>query len=271
MKILAHRTAMTNAPPNSLQGLSFCWLRGVSVVECDLSFTRDEKPIIWHDDDNHLLKLSGRPAGVRTLISKMTLEEIRGLERKDSSEKLLVTEDIWNFLKTHPGFIILFDVKYYGKRFGIEADFWGIVKRISPRLIGLTLQHVVQPAMEEELTSQIGFVTFDGGRELLETIKSVDRSIFTSLIVVQPWFQAADCLKNIDAVTVGWGWHGRNHWWLCPERVERLVDEVRKSGRKVWGGLASSASHVEWLEYHGFDGIWADDIEMVREILTAEI
>lgn len=271
MEILAHRTAMANAPPNSLEGLNFCHSQGIRTVECDVSFTKDGQSTIWHDDDNHLLKFSDRPAGARTLISEMTLKEIGELERNDSSEKLLVMEDIWDFLKTHPGFRILFDVKYYRRSIGIEADFWGIVKRISPRLVDLTLQHIVRPAMGEELISQIGFVTFSGGRELLETVKDIDRRILTSLIVVQPRFQATGCLKYTDALTIGWGWHGRNHWWLFPGSVERLVSEARQNGRAVWGGLARNESDVEWLAYHGFDGAWADDVDMAREVLTSEI
>lgn len=271
MEILAHRTAMANAPPNSLEGLNFCWSQGIRIVECDISFTKDEKPIVWHDDDNHLLKLSGRPAGARTLISEITLEEIGGLERNDSSEKLLVMEDIWNFLKAHPGFIILFDVKYYFKQYGIEADFWGVVGQIPMRFINLTFQQVVWPAVFEDLENQIGFVTFDGGKRLLQEVKGNRPSIFTSLIVVQPWFRVAECLEYIDAVTIGWGWRGRNHWWLCPGRIERLVEEIKEGGRKIWGGLADNASDVEWLAYHRFDGVWADDINMVREVLTAEI
>lgn len=271
MEKLAHRTAKANAPPNSLEGLKFCYSQGIRIVECDVSFTKDEKPIIWHDDDNHLLKLSDRPAGARMLISEMTLEEIRGLERNDSSEKLLVMEDIRNFLKTHPGFRILFDVKYYWKRFGVEADFWGIVGRIPRHLIDLTLKHVVRPAMEEGLIGQIGFVTFSGGRELLETVKSIDRRIFTSLIVVQPGFQAVDCLEYVDAITIGWGWHGRNHWRFFPGSVERLVSEARQNGRAAWGGLVRNESDLEWLVYHGLGGAWTDDIDMVREILAAEI
>lgn len=265
MRILAHRTAMANAPPNSLAGLQFCWARGINVAECDLSFTRDKQPIIWHDENNNLL------AQPIHSINKLTLEEMRGLGRKDCEERLLILDDIWSFLKAHPGFRILFDIKYYHKKICIEADFWGVVKRIPRRLVDLTLQRVVQPAIEAGLIDQIGFVTFTGGKELLGAVKKIDRRVFTSLIVVQPWIKIADHLAYVDAVTVGWGWRGLNHWWLCPGRVERMVEEVKKNGREIWGGLARNSSHVEWLMYHGFDRTWADDINMVRKVLGSEI
>lgn len=265
MEILAHRTAMANAPPNSLEGLNFCWSQGVRVVECDVSFTKDEKPIVWHDEDNHRLKPSIES------INELTLAEIRRLKRKDSDESLLGLDNVFEFLKTHPAFRVLFDVKCYFKRYGIETDLWGVVGQIPMRFINLTFQHVVWPAVFEDLENQIGFVTFDGGIRLLQEVKENRPSIFTSLIVVQPWFQIADCLKYTDALTIGWGWHGRNHWRFFPGSVERLANEAHQNSRAVWGGLVRNESDIEWLAYHGFDGVWADDINMVREVLAAEI
>lgn len=265
MQILAHRTAMANAPPNSLEGFKFCWTRKIGIVECDLSFTKDGQPIIWHDEDNHRLK---RPAHS---IGELTFKEIRELERSDFPEKLLTLEDLWVFLKTHPGFRVLFDVKYYHKKFGVEADFWGVVTKIPSWLINLTFQHVIYPAVAMNLTDQIGFVTFDGGKRLLQDIKNTIPRVFTSLMVIKPWAKITDCLEYIDIPTIAWGWRGKNHWRLCPGSVERLVSEVHRNGRKIWGGLARGSSDMEWLIRHGFDGAWVDDIEMARQVLAAEI
>lgn len=255
MQILAHRTAMINAPPNSLEGLNFCWDRGVNVAECDLSFTSDEKPIIWNNEDEHLLKKPVR------FINGYTFEEIKKLERKDSEESLLDISDLWRFLKTHPAFVVLFDVKYY------DGDFWGVVSQISSFFIRLTVQEVIEPAIAMGLASQIGFVTFEGGSGLLKTAKKVSRNIRTNLIVIRPWAKITGHLGYLDGITVGWGWRGWNHWRLCPGQVERLVEEIKNSGREIWGGLAKNSFHVKWLEQYRFNGVWTDNLDMVKEVL----
>lgn len=259
MQILAHRTAMANAPPNSLEGLKLCCARGINIVECDLSFTRDKQPTIWHDQDNYLLEHS------KFSIKDLTLEEAKKLKRRDCNEVLLTLDDVWYFLKSHPAVQILFDIKYY------INDIRGVVQPPSQHFINLAREHIIGPAVRMGLIQQVGLVAFEGGRELLRSSKEINGDIFTSLIVVRPWLKISDDLRYIDAVTVGWGWRGLNHWWLCPETTEQLVCQAKNSGRKIWGGLASKESHVEWLTYHGFDGIWADDLDTVREVLISEI
>ena len=259
MQILAHRTAMANAPPNSLQGFHVCHREGVKIIECDVNFTFDGRSVIWNDADRHRLSKSVFS------VDNYTLEELTNLKRKDSNEPLLGVNGVLFFLRNHPECRVLFDIKYH------HEDLMGIILKIPSYFIRLTIQEVIGPAIAMKLTNQIGFVTFEGGARLLKAAKESSRDIQTNLIVVRPWVGISRHLEYLDGVTVGWGWRGRNHWWLCPGRVERLVEEVKKSGRKIWGGLARNYSHIEWLQYHGFEGVWVDDIVMARSVLESEI
>lgn len=48
MNILAHRTAMANAPSNSMEGLRLAHFNNVYGAECDLVFI-DKKAYVWED------------------------------------------------------------------------------------------------------------------------------------------------------------------------------------------------------------------------------
>lgn len=259
MQILAHRTAMLNAPPNSLEGLKYCWLHGVNVAECDVSFTKDAQPIIWLDANGLNLKLSEFKRNRPVFIEKMKLEEINNLERQDSSEKILTLEEVFDFLKKHPTFRVFFDIKYY------SSDLGGIFRQISSQFINLTFQKVIQPAILSGLDSQIGFIVFDGGKRLIRRIKEDAPSVFTSLIVTKPWAQIVDCLAYVDAVTIGWKMY--NHWYLFSNKLQKLIEETKKNKRVIWGGIAKNKFDLEWLERRGFSGVWVDDINMAQEIL----
>jgi len=254
MEILAHRTAMDNAPPNSLEGFCFCGEKGIKIIECDLSFSYDGQPVIWNDHDNHLLQ---RP--IRS-IGEHTLYELQKRERKDSDEFLLGIGDIWNFLQDHPKCRVLFDVKYYSR------DLWGIVKRIPTHLVRLTLQEVIEPAITLKLINQIGFVTFEGGVRLLKTVKDVLPEIHTNLMVVWPWARISGHLNYLDGITIGWdGW---NHWQkIFARSAERLILTARESGLKVWGGHANSLENRQWLVDSGFNGMWTNDIVTAKKYL----
>lgn len=260
MEILAHRTAMANAPPNSLAGLQFCWEHGINVAECDASFTADDQAIIWHNHDNHLLVKPVRS------IQNHTLLEMLMLERRDCRERLMQLSDIWNFLASHPGFTVVFDIKYY------NSDLGGITNLIHTRLICLAMRLIVEPAVKMGFNRQIGFVTFRGGNELLAEARA--RKIFVTSMVIWPFSKNNVCIHSqfVDAITIGWGLGNLNHWWLLSEnKLERLFRNIRANGCRLWGGLANKSEQIEWLQYWGFDGAWTDDIVMAKEVLTSEI
>jgi glycerophosphoryl diester phosphodiesterase len=73
-KIIGHRGAATYAPENTLEGIHTAADMGVEWVELDVKLTKDQVPIIFHDDT---LERTTNGSG---LVAQHTLEDLRELE-----------------------------------------------------------------------------------------------------------------------------------------------------------------------------------------------
>ncbi|OGN11713.1 MAG: hypothetical protein A3C71_02975 [Candidatus Yanofskybacteria bacterium RIFCSPHIGHO2_02_FULL_43_15c] len=256
IKILAHRTGMGRFPPNSLVGLRGCWADGVFGFECDVSFlSPQEEPFIWVKEMRRILQSPG------AVLEKMTSREIAWLGRTDCGEKVLRLNDVFDFLEQYP-LQAYFDVKYYG------LDLFGQLCPISRHLQDLAVRKIMRPALERKLADRISFVTFGGGWELLQLAKTVDARIGTNLMIGLPWLTIDDRhFDYLDAVTIGWKGINPWRWPWCAGRLDRLLETARGHGLKVYGGLADTKKEIEWLVSKNFDGIWSNDVPLVRDIL----
>ena len=68
--IMAHRGESGNIPENTILALETALDIGVDVLESDIRFTKDNVPILYHDED--LVRITGKDEKVR----KKTLEEL---------------------------------------------------------------------------------------------------------------------------------------------------------------------------------------------------
>ena len=73
-KVIGHRGAAAYAPENTLEGIHTAADMGVEWVELDVKLTKDDVPIIFHDDD------LARTTNGSGLVAETTYEEIRQLE-----------------------------------------------------------------------------------------------------------------------------------------------------------------------------------------------
>ena len=69
--VVGHRGAGLDAPENTLAAFRLCKIRGCDFVEFDVALTKDNVPVIFHDDD--LIRV----AGVDRKIADMTWEECK--------------------------------------------------------------------------------------------------------------------------------------------------------------------------------------------------
>lgn len=242
MNILAHKTAMANAPPNSLEGLEHCYKQGVADVECDIVF-KDDEPYIWESESipNNAIKL----------------------------------KDVWPFLKYHPGIRIFFDIKYYDQKGRIPSwplalgDIQGHFARMPDDIFRKSLMKIIGPARQKGMLDRIGFVTFLGGARFLKTAKEIDASIRTDLIIIFPWTRISKHFEYLDSITVGW--KDINHWKLFPCLLRRILRQAHKSGVGVNAGVANSKTEFRWVVGYGFDGMWTDNIIAAKNFLQESI
>jgi hypothetical protein len=72
--IVGHRAAGLDAPENSLSAIRECKKRGCTTVEFDVSLTKDNVAVLFHDDN--LIRI----AGVDRDINDMTFEELQRID-----------------------------------------------------------------------------------------------------------------------------------------------------------------------------------------------
>jgi len=256
IKILAHRTGMGQYPPNSLAGLKGCFADGAFGFECDLTFlSSEEEPFVWLKSMKRILK------SPLVKLEQMSPSEIVGLGRIDCDEKILPLGVVFDFLEQYP-LRAYFDVKYYG------MDVFGQLRPISSHLLDLTARKVIRPALRRGLANRIEFVTFGGGSDLLQLAKEVNGCIGTNLIIALPWLTVDQHLDYLDSITIGWKRPNPWNWPWCAGRLERLLEAARSSGLKVYGGLADTKEEVRWLKEKSFDGIWTNQVSLVRDVLN---
>lgn len=73
-KLIGHRGAASYAPENTLEGIRTAYDLGIDWVELDVKLTKDEIPILFHDEDTQ------RMSGVPGLVRDMTLDELKELD-----------------------------------------------------------------------------------------------------------------------------------------------------------------------------------------------
>jgi glycerophosphoryl diester phosphodiesterase len=74
-RIIGHRGVAAYAPENTLEGLQTAADMGVEWVEFDVKITRDQVPILFHDDT-----LERTTSGGQRAVAECTYDEIRQLE-----------------------------------------------------------------------------------------------------------------------------------------------------------------------------------------------
>lgn len=235
-KILAHRTAMAEAPENSLEGFKKCFSNAVDAVECDISFTKNGKAIVC-------------------------------TKAIDYNEDVLTINDIWEFISDFPQIKIFFDIKF--SRY-LTDDLSPHFIKIPPKVIELVKKEIIQPAKERKICHRIGLVGFWGCFDLLKVAKEMEPTISTSLIIILPWLgkfpwnSLNDYFSFLDTVIIGW--KKFNQWKVVPWSLvlDNIITVSKKAGKNVEGGVVNTEEEILWALKNNFYGIWTDNTTMVK-------
>lgn len=270
-RIISHRTAMGLSPPNSMAGLIRSSVNFVDSIECDISFTKDGKPMIWLDQLGDMLLPPIKN------ISGTTLAEVKKVIRKDCPEKILTIEDIFMFMKEYENTRLFFDVKYCDDSYSIEqlGDLKNHYNIVGSRTLDLVAREIIIPASRLSLSHRIGFITFWGGVEILKLAKEADTRITTATIQILPWFgispfsSSESYINYIDWIVIGW--KNFNQWklpiWKSGLRKIKKLAEARDI--PVHGGIANTEEELRWCLKQNFQGIWTDNPVNTASILSS--
>ena len=114
MSVIAHRAAPLDAPENSIAAIRLAAKRGVKCVEIDVSFTKDMKAVVFHDDDVDRVTDGSGP------IAELSLEQVQKLDlaakhvlKDDFSPERIPTLDDFMDEAVKLGLKVILDLKTY--------------------------------------------------------------------------------------------------------------------------------------------------------------
>lgn len=99
-KIFGHRGYPKKFAENSLEGFAYCVKNGAEGIEFDVHLTKDQVPVVIHDEK------VDRTTDQKGLIKDMTLAQVKACHLQNGESIPTLTE-VLAILKTYPGFINL--------------------------------------------------------------------------------------------------------------------------------------------------------------------
>ncbi len=231
--IVAHRGDSTRAPENTLPAFELALPEHADWVELDVHETRDGVIVVSHDDD------LSRVTGKRVFIHDLSYQE-------------LMTYDVGSW----------FDEEFSGLRISTLNEILQLFKDEIPVQIELkpsgyddgleerTLQVVRDNGMEE----QVVFTCLQPGP--LRRIKELSSTARTAYSMFVAWGHIEE-MDFSDDFTIEEG-----------NVTKSLVDQVHRSGGRVFAWTVNSEDRVQYLVDCGVDGILTDDPIMLDAALN---
>ncbi len=238
-KIIGHRGVAAYAPENTIEGIHTAADMAVEWVELDVKITKDQVPMIFHDDT------LDRTTNGSGLVANLTFEEIRNFECGS-----------W------------FSDSFAGIRIPTLEE---ALEAVIDRGLGLNLEIKPCPGRERETAEAaldvLSQIWDDHDRLLISSFSLV--SMETALIMAQDWPRAlligADWPENIAEVHdfLELSCVNVNAKTVQREQTEQVMD----MGLPILAYTVNDAEEARRLLRWGIDGVFSDAPDMVREAL----
>lgn len=109
--VQAHRGSRGEYDDNAAGGFKWCLEKGVKGFEADIRFTKDHQLVVMHDETVN------RTTGAIGVTESFTLQEIRNMRLKMSSEPVPTAQELFNVLKDQDDIFIEIEMKAYPSQF----------------------------------------------------------------------------------------------------------------------------------------------------------
>lgn len=228
--VFGHRGARAVKTENTLEAFEYACQSGIKWIELDVMLTKDNIPVVFHDETlNRLSKTKGR-------LDSFTLEELKPVILK-GGEKIPTLEEV----------IILLN-KY-------EANVNIEIKPSQPDLGRKTAQYVWQTLKQKDFTSSERIIFSSFQWDALDELKTLAPEISRGVLVEKGsgnWRQAARELKaysiHYDAVLL----------------KKKLIDEIKGEGYKLLAFTVNDPVFACTLWENGVDALFCDSpVEMM--------
>ena len=236
-KIIGHRGCAGYAPENTLEGIHTAADMGVEWVELDVKITKDEVPIIFHDDTLDRTTNGSGP------IAERTYDELKELDCGD----------------------------WYGESFvGLHIPtLEEVIDVLIDRELGLNLEIKPCPGKEKQTTEValdlLSTIWDDHDRLLISSFQHV--SLETAMDIAQDWHRGlllpeewtenwAELVDYLQVSSVN-----VNANTVTREQVESVMD-IEKP---ILAYTVNDAHHARTLQSWGVDGFFSDTPDLLKE------
>ena len=243
-KLLAHAGGMITGVENTLETFQKARDLGADAFEIDVQLTKDNEPVVFHDEE------TVRLTGFLGRVDGLTLKELQEL-RVHGKYKIPHLRDVFNFLGAWP-----------------EADLYLDFHNSS-----LKLAEVLGAIIGEyKLENRVYPLAFYYDKEFLLHAREVNPKIQLALMPRLPWTIASRSkeLKS-PKICVGWDrdWYNKILFKVLSlmTNVPGTIRTLQKEGFEISGGVSNTKEEILWFLERGVDGIWTDDVKLCRSVI----
>lgn len=229
-KVIGHRGACHYAPENTLASMYEAERRGVKWIEFDVALTKDQCPVILHDEN---LK---RTTNGRGSVANMSLAEVEQLDAGS-----------W------------FSSKFAGEKIPLFNEYLQAAKRLN---LGINVEikptagqdfatayQVVQQLRRDWPDPHHHLLVSSFSVTALAAARALDQRYYFALLI-NKWFSGwQDAVVQLNCVSVN-----VNHRRLSPERVA----EIKAMGRYVMAYTVDSPRLAKKLFSWGVDAVFSN-------------
>ena len=250
LTLLAHRGGMDRAPENTLTAFRQAYADGADVFECDVCLTNDKEPVMIHAD----IKTGSieEATGCEVPLDRLTLAEVEQLKMANSDQPVAHLDQVLDFVR--------------------ESGFYCWLE---PKILSLEMIEIVAERIERfNLVDKVGVLTFFSRRQLLTYTKRLNPEIKTSAILINPMGDFLKQARSIAANNIVFGWDGPNQFQIYNaifHSFRRKVRQLKANDIAVEGGHVRTVNDAEWLLRHEVNGLWADDVPLIRSYAQASL
>lgn len=247
ISIIAHRGGKFRAPENTMLAFRTAMDDGADGFECDVKLTKDKEPVIIHtkfnsDDISEIVQYKRN-------ISLMTWPELKKYRILKSEENVPHLDDVLDFVQGN-------DIKCF----------------IEPKAMSFELiNKIVKKISEANLFDKVYLITFFTRKRLLIHAKKINPQIKINVIIIWPLGNLEKVLNETHSDIITFGWRGFNLFSLFNKHfrfIENKINQLKKQRIKIHAGLANNKKDVRWCVKLNFDGIWTDDVVLVKNVIN---
>jgi len=237
--IIAHRGSSGTAPENTLAAIEKAILDGADAVEVDVRFTKDDVPVLMHDETvERTTDVSG---GSLSLVRELTLDEIKRLDAGSWFDNQYAAERVPTLEEA---------LRLARGRIDVYIEVKSSIKDTS-----VILTDIIE---KTRMTNRVKILSFNG--VLLENIKQENQSI-TIIQLIGTFLGNINVLADNELVDAyGFG-------ISILKNNENYMRAMKQQGKAIYVYTVNDAEDIKYANRIGVDGIITDEPYLARELV----